>query len=80
MGGKSSWSLRDIYLYLVCLITLIIALFGLVNLLAVMAEMIFRYQSGLMVSEIRHAATLIAAGSVYVYHWRKIEKHKGTTP
>ena len=74
MGNKAVWSPRDIYLHLVCLITLIIAVFSVANLVGAMAEMAVLYQRSLIVAAWRHAATLVAAGSVYAYHWRKINE------
>ena len=39
MGNRTVWSVRAIYLHLVCLITLIIAVFSVANLVGAMAEM-----------------------------------------
>jgi TRAP-type C4-dicarboxylate transport system permease small subunit len=40
MAGKERWSLRNIYLYLVCLITLIMVIIAAVNTVRAVAELI----------------------------------------
>ena len=41
MSVSSAWSLRDLYLYLVCLITLVIVIFASVNLVRAVIELAY---------------------------------------
>jgi hypothetical protein len=102
-------SLRNLYLYLVCLITLIITIFATVNLVRSAAELLYPdpgyygaepirvepdgTESQLSVEDrerlekagrysqrrqavlglIGSATTLLIAGPVYAYHWRRVQ-------
>lgn len=105
-AATSRWSLRNIYLYVVCLITLIMVIVGVINLVRSSVEIFYPdpYTSGpyfapdeknpelnekQIAEERRRAeesgrrnailgivsslATVLVAGPVYLYHWRKIE-------
>ena len=41
MSGRNTWSPRNIYLYTVCLITLVIAIFATVNLVRAAVELVY---------------------------------------
>ena len=41
MSNRSAWSPRNIYLYLVCLITLVMAIVATVNLVRALAEVVY---------------------------------------
>lgn len=41
MSYKSMWSLRNIYLYIVCLITLVMVIFSTVNLVKALVEIVY---------------------------------------
>ncbi|MBE0477427.1 MAG: hypothetical protein IBX62_10050 [Coriobacteriia bacterium] len=109
MAATSRWSLRNIYLYLVCLITLIMVIVGVINAVRASVELIYPdpYAYGPVYSPeekpgagpeeqreaaeeqrrlsersarrqailnlVGSAATVLVAGPVYLYHWRKIE-------
>lgn len=105
MALQERLSLRNLYLYLVCLITLVISIFAAVNLVRGAVELLYpdpghywvepppREESELSAeererqerlardSQRRHAVlglvgsgtTLLIAGPVYVYHWRRVQ-------
>jgi hypothetical protein len=98
-------SLRNVYLYLVCLVTLVISLFAAVNLVRSAVALAYpdpgwygyevphgeeseiseeeraRQEQRARESQRRHdvlevvgsATTLLIAGPVYVYHWRRVQ-------
>ena len=99
-------TLRNVYLYLVCLITLVVSLFAAVSLVRSTVGLFYpdpgyygyyepapRSDDGLSEEEIRRqeemardsqrrqevlglvgsATTLLIAGPLYVYHWRRVQ-------
>lgn len=107
MAVRDGFSLRNLYLYLVCLITLIIVIFSAAQLVRGVVELAYpdpgisRFEfpdqgAELTVeeraeqerlaaqSERRYAVlgmvssgtTLLIAGPLYVYHWRKIQQER----
>ena len=107
-------SLRELYLYLVCLVTLVISLFAAVRLVGSAVELAYPdpqarswYDAGpsgndleaaererqeelsrqsqrrsAILSLVSAGTTLLVAGPVYGYHWRRVqsERGRGATP
>ncbi len=110
MALQERLSLRNLYLYLVCLITLVISIFAAVNLVRSTVELLYpdpgywgyqvppeeatdltaeereRQERLAQESQRRQAvlglvgsgATLLIAGPVYVYHWRRVQSELPT--
>lgn len=105
--GTEGFTLRNLYLYLVCLVTLIISIFAAVSLVRSAVELVYpdpgyvvsepfveggprksseaerrRQEEAARVSQRRQAVlglvgastTLLIAGPLYVYHWRRVQK------
>lgn len=109
MAAQQHWNLRNLDLYVVCLITLIISIFAAVQLVRSVVEVAYpdpgyvglepiagsdtseeelaRQRQAAEDSQRRYAVlslvgsttTLLIAGPLYVYHWRRIEREL-TTP
>lgn len=104
MAIQERLSLRNLYLYLVCLITLVISIFAAVNLVRGAVELLYpdpgyyafegperepglneeereRQEERARDSQRRQAVlglvgsgtTLLIAGPLYVYHWRRVQ-------
>ena len=105
MVGQDRLTLRNVYLYLVCLITLVVSLFAAVSLVRSTVGLLYpdpgyygyyepaREGDGLSDDEIKRqeelaadsqrrqevlsmvgaATTLLIAGPLYVYHWRRVQ-------
>lgn len=104
MAAPERLTIRSLYLYLVCLVTLVISIFAAVSLLRGVVEVVWpdpgfggfvegpegeppseerlaRERELIENSERRRAAldlvsagtTLLIAGPVYVYHWRRVQ-------
>ena len=99
-------TLRNVYLYLVCLVTLVITIFATVQLVRGvvgivypdpgvgfygdptlddeeeqrLAEQSLASQRRFEVLEVVAAGTtLLIAGPLYVYHWRRVQRERATT-
>ena len=102
-------SLRELYLYLVCLVTLVISLFAAVRLVGSVVELAYPdpqaggwYEAGpvggdldaaererqedlsrqsqrraAVLSLVSAGTTLLVAGPVYAYHWRRVQSERG---
>ena len=113
MAGQDRLTLRNVYLYLVCLITLVVSLFAAVSLVRSSVGVFYpdpgyygyypdpaspeggpseeeiarqeelakdsqRRQE--VLSVVSSATTLLIAGPLYVYHWRRIQsEHSSRT-
>lgn len=114
MAIQERMSLRNLYLYLVCLVTLVITLFAAVSLVRSTVSLLYpdpgyygfavgedpglseeeraRHEEVAEESQRRQAVlelvgsatTLIIAGPLYVYHWRRVQSelpdHAARTP
>lgn len=110
MAAQERLTLRNLYLYLVCLFTLVISIFAAVNLVRGTVELLYpdpgyysyasvpgdgstlskeeerrqeetardsqRRQS--VLSLVGAGTTLLFAGPIYLYHWRRVQKELPT--
>lgn len=108
MAVTERLSLRNVYLYLVCLITLVVSLFAAVQLVRSVVELLYPdpgyyYAEPAVVGKdgdgpskaelerqrenaedqsrrqavlglVSSATTLLVAGPLYVYHWRRVQQ------
>ena len=107
MGALERLTLRNAYLYLVCLITLVVSLFAAVSLVRALVSVAYPdpYSYGYyypmdpamedvdpaelerqermaedgarrqaVLDVVSSATTLLIAGPLYVYHWRRVQK------
>lgn len=111
MAAQERLTLRNLYLYLVCLFTLVISIFAAVNVVRGTVELLYpdpgyygyepvERDGDISAEEARHqkhlardsqrrqsvlglvgaGTTLLFAGPIYVYHWRRVQKELPTTP
>jgi hypothetical protein len=102
MTVQERFTLRNMYLYLICLITLVISIFAAVNLVRSAVELLYpdpgfyasegreptitqeeqqRREAAARDSQRRQAVlglvgsgtTLLIAGPIYAYHWRRVQ-------
>lgn len=112
MAIQERLTLRNVYLYLICLVTLIISIFAAVNLVRSAVALAYpdpgwygyevppgeegeiseeereRQEERARDSQRRHdvlevvgsATTLLIAGPLYVYHWRRVQSELTARP
>lgn len=111
MAAQERLTLRNLYLYLVCLFTLVISIFAAVNLVRGTVELLYpdpgyygyesiardsaiteeearRQEEAARDSQRRQSVlglvgagtTLLFAGPIYLYHWRRVQKELPTPP
>jgi hypothetical protein len=112
VGASERLTLRNVYLYLVCLITLVVSLFAAVSLVRAVVSVAYPdpYNYGYyypgdpamegvdeaeierqqeiaedgarrqaVLDVVSSATTLLIAGPLYLYHWRRVQKELPTS-
>lgn len=83
-------TVRNLYLYTVCLVTLLISIFSLHRLVTNLVSLIFydtprwadyssscvEYRQQLVLSIVGAAVSLLVAVPLFVYHWRKAQEDR----